>query len=161
MKVICVIGIVGLAAAGAFTVRAEVPSAVSAVRVPDVEKENIPAAQTAVLRQIIGLIDQNRTDEAATLFASLQKKDEPASPIQEFVSARLDIAQGRYTEALQRLAQIAVFHNRDAEWAPAALFFEGLVYKQTGHPETARQVSEDLLLGWPESAWSRRADELK
>ena len=77
-----------------------------------------------------------------------------------FGSAKLAVEQGRYTEALKSLAQISVFHGRDPV-VPAAVFYEGLVYKQTGQLETARQTAEELVLGWPESDWSRRAEELK
>jgi hypothetical protein len=78
-----------------------------------------------------------------------------------FETARQAVDQGQYKEALETLAQISVFHSRDPEWVPAAVFYEGLVYKQTGHPEAARHAAEELLLGWPDSAWSRRAGELK
>ena len=76
-------------------------------------------------------------------------------------SAQREIEQGHYTDALNHLAQITIFHSRDPNIAPAAVFYEALVYKQTGHPEAARQTAEELVLGWPGSDWSRRADELK
>ena len=78
-----------------------------------------------------------------------------------FKSARQAVEQKRYAEALETLAQITVLNSRDQELAPAAVFYEGFVYKQTGHSEAARQAAEELLLGWPGSEWSRRAEELK
>jgi hypothetical protein len=78
-----------------------------------------------------------------------------------FESARLAVEQGHYKEALQDLAQITIGHSRDGEWMPAALFYEGMVYKQTGRPEAAAYVAEELTVGWPASDWSRRAEELK
>jgi len=78
-----------------------------------------------------------------------------------FQSAKQAVEQERYTEALKTLAQISVFHSRDPELAPAAVFYEGLVCKRTGQLEAARQTAEELVLGWPESDWSRRAEELK
>ncbi len=78
-----------------------------------------------------------------------------------FATARQAVEQGRYTEALQTLAQISVLHSHDAKWVPAAVFYEGLVYKQTGCPEAAAYAAEELTIGWPESEWSRRAGELK
>jgi hypothetical protein len=76
-------------------------------------------------------------------------------------SARMAVEQGRYKEALQDLAQITIGRSRDGDWIPAALFYEGMVYKQTGRPEAAAYVAEELTVGWPSSDWSRRAEELK
>jgi hypothetical protein len=78
-----------------------------------------------------------------------------------FESARLAVEQGQFTEALQNLAQITIVHSRDGEWVPAALFYEGVVYKKTGQPEAAAYVAEELTVGWPTSDWSRRTEELK
>jgi len=155
MKGVSLIGIVSLAFACAVSALAEVQT--PAVRTPETlrtEKKNSPAEQPALLRQILGLIDQNRIDEASTLFETARKMDKASPPMLEYLHARLAIARESYTEALQHLAQISVFYSRDPEWAPAAVFFEGLVYKRTGQAEAARQAAGDLLLGWPESEWS-------
>ncbi len=162
MKGVRIIGIIGLAAVCAVPARSE--ETVPAARVPEtplVKSEGRSAEQPAILYQVAGLIDQNRTDEALALFETARKTDKASPAMLEYLSARLAMAKGQYTEALQHLAQVTVVYSRDTEWAPAALFYEGLIYKQTGHPEAARQTAEELLLGWPESDWIRRAEELK
>jgi hypothetical protein len=75
--------------------------------------------------------------------------------------AQLAFERGQYTEALQQLVPVMVTADRNAEWFPAALFLEGLIYQKTGQTEAAAYTADELSLGWPDSVWGRRAAELK
>ena len=160
MKRILIIGIVGLSAAWAVSAGAEVPATVHTPAVPAGKGAGSPE-QTVVLNQVLGLLDQNRADDAAALLETVPKTDNAFSPMKEYLQARLAFERGQYTEALQHLAQVENFGGRDSEWLPASVFLEGMVYKKTGQTEAATFAAQELVLGWPESVWSRRAEELK
>jgi hypothetical protein len=36
-----------------------------------------------------------------------------------------------------------------------------MIYKKNGQTNAAAFAAEELMLGWPESVWSRRTEELK
>ncbi|HNX53056.1 MAG TPA: hypothetical protein PKI68_04860 [Pontiellaceae bacterium] len=160
MKRILIIGIVGLSAVCAVSSGAEVPAAVHTPAALPAGKGAGSPEQTAVLNQVLGLLDQSRTDDAAALLEKVPQAD-AFSPMKEYLQARLAFERGQYTEALQHLAQVENFGGRDSEWLPASVFLEGMVYKKTGQTEAAAFTAQELVLGWPESVWSRRAAELK
>lgn len=161
MKRTLIIGIAGLSAAWAVSAGAEVAAAVHTPAALPAAKNAGSPEQTAVLNQVLGLLDQNRTDDAAVLLETVLKTDSAVSPMKEYLQARLAFAREQYTVALQHLAQVENFGGRDSEWLPASVFLEGMVYKKTGQTEAAAFAAQELVLGWPESVWSRRAEELK
>jgi tetratricopeptide (TPR) repeat protein len=151
MKKLILIGIIGLAACTVSFAQAVKAAVTNAV------------APTALFpeEQFRTLLEQNRLDEAATLLASLENKEGIAHGITGYARARLAFERGQYTEALQHLAQIQGFNNRNSEELPAAVFLEGMIYKKNGQTNAAAFAAEELMLGWPESVWSRRTEELK
>ncbi len=113
------------------------------------------------LRQVLGLMDQNRMNEAFALLETVPKSENNGLPLQNYLFARRSYERGEYTTALQYLAQVTTSFDRNSEWLPAALFLEGMVYRKNGQAEAVTYVAKELVLGWPESDWSRRAEELK
>ena len=79
----------------------------------------------------------------------------------EYIKARLAADRQDYTSALQHLANIVAFYNRDPEWLPAATFFEGTIYKNTGYRNSADNIAEELKRNYPEKYWGIRAEQLK
>lgn len=119
---------------------------------------NDPAAQLYV---VLALIEQGRPDESEVLLSALETSRDVPPVMLAYVRARLAFSREQYKEALQYIAQVEVLHSRDREWDPAARFLEGMIYVKTGRAQAAADVAEELMLGWPDSLWSRRAAELK
>lgn len=159
MKAAWIIGTLWLAAicttaAGAEPKPAQPPAALPA------GKSGAAADQTPVLNQVAGLLDQNRTDEAAALLETLPQAGSASVPLKDYLCARLAFARGQYTETLNALARAQMAGRPGDEWLPAAIFLEGMVYKKTGPATAAASAAEELKRGWPDSEWSRRAAEL-
>ena len=124
-------------------------------------RANHPMAALSSFYETLGLLEQNRLDEASARLAVLETGNRIPPFMIEYVRARIAFDRKQYTEALQYLANVTLAHSRDSEWTPAGVFLEGMIYKKTGQTETVAYVAEELTLGWPESIWSRRAAELK
>ncbi len=156
MKGISFIGIITFAAACAVFAATNIPQSVSS---PAAAVQAVSEPQPEVLHQVLGLVDQNRLDEASVLFETV-RNTAGTSPMGKYLVARLAFERGQYTEALQHLSQVMLSGGRNSEWLPAAVFLEGMIYKKNGQPEAAAYAAEELVLGWPESVWARRRAEL-
>ncbi len=126
------------------------------------QDKNSSYAPLAALYQVLILLEQDASAE--TVAQALSKISDPrqiSAPIAEFIAGRMAMDKRAYDVALQHFANILVFHGRDPEWAPAAAFYEGVVYKRTGYLESASNIADELRIAYPDADWGRRADELK
>jgi len=120
-----------------------------------------PLTKEAGLYHILTILEQGKTEEAATLFQTLEKKEKlSATAMPEYIRGRLSFSAKKYKTALKYFSNVVVFHSRDLEWMPAATFYEGMVYKKTGYLVAAGHVADELKMVYPDTYWSRRASEL-
>lgn len=125
------------------------------------QSNNSRFAALAGLYSVLIQIEQNQLEEAARTFQLVRDPDSISAAVSEFVRGRLAMDKREYEAALKSFSNILVFHSRDPEWAPAATFYEGLVYKKTGYLESASNVVSELTIAYPDAYWGRRAGELK
>ncbi len=118
-------------------------------------------AAEAALYEVLALIEEDKSAEAATAFAAVNNPEADFPAMTELIRGRLAMAEKKYPAALQHFSNVIVFHSRDAEWMPAATFYEGKVYRKTGYLVAALNIAEELELAYPDTVWSRRAAELK
>ncbi len=124
-------------------------------------KRNAPSSGLTGMYTTLAMAEQNRNDDAAKIFAAVDKADAISEPMALFVRARLAMTKREYRQALQYLARVVILHDKDTEWVPAATLYEGLVYKRTGYLEAAGNVAKELVERYPDGYWTRRAEELK
>ncbi len=120
-----------------------------------------PFVDEASLYAVLALIEEKKITEATNAFAAIQNPEAISPAMTEVIRGRLAMAEKKYSEALQHFANGVVHHGRDAEWLPAATFYEGMVCRKTGYLVAALNIAEELELAYPDSIWSRRAVELK
>lgn len=126
------------------------------------EKKGSSYAPLAGLYKVLVLLEQGKSsDEVAGAFSAISDPDRISEPISEYIRGRLAIEKREYETALQHFSNIEVYHRRDAEWAPAAAYYEAVVYNRTGYLEAAANVVEEFKIAYADSYWGVRADELK
>jgi tetratricopeptide (TPR) repeat protein len=126
------------------------------------QKKNSAYAPLAGLYQVLILLEQNKpADNVSQAFSQISDPEQISAPIAHFIRGRLAMETRSYDEALQHFSEVVVYHSRDPEWAPAAAFYEGAVYKRTGYLESASAIADELKIAYPDADWGRRADELK
>ena len=111
--------------------------------------------------KVVALLDTRKFSEADAAFKALENPDELAPAMSDYIRARLADHQEKYREALLHISALAIYHGRDAEWLPSATLLEGQIYKKTNRPEAAKNVAEELMIGYPGTRWSRAGEELK
>lgn len=126
------------------------------------QAKNSEYAPLSRLYQVLVLLEKDAKDPAAAqAVAQIDNPEDISKPIAEFIRGRLAMAARKYDVALQHFSNVIVYHGRDPEWAPAAAFYEGNVYKRTGYLESASNIADELKIAYPDADWGRRADELK
>ena len=120
-----------------------------------------PFASEAELYDVMILIDEGRSGDAAIKLAETGAPESVSPAMTEVIRARLMMEQKNWPQALQHVANVAAFYSRDPEWMPAAAFYEGSIYKRTGYLQAASNIVAELEMTYPEGWWSRRAAELK
>ncbi len=126
------------------------------------QKKNSTYAPLAGLYQVLVLLEQNKpVDDVSRAFSQISDPEKISAPIAHFIRGRLAMETRSYEEALQHFSNIVVYNSRDPEWAPAAAFYEGVVYRRTGYLESASAIADELKIAYPDADWGRRADELK
>jgi hypothetical protein len=107
------------------------------------------------------LLDQNKPDQARTVFASIEDPDAVSAPMAEYIRGKLALADGDHRQAMQHAAKIIAFHSRDPEWLPPATGLEALIYQQTGQLKKAETVANELMMAYPGTQWSRLGERIK
>ncbi|MCF7849951.1 MAG: hypothetical protein K9M45_13950 [Kiritimatiellales bacterium] len=118
-------------------------------------------AAEAHMYHVVALIDGDKLEEAEAAFKELENPDEMSPAMSEYIRARFAEKNKNYREALLHISNVVAFHSRDTEWMPVVTVFEGQIYKKTGYLEAAKNVAEELILGYPDTRWSREGEKLK
>jgi tetratricopeptide (TPR) repeat protein len=109
---------------------------------------------------LIMMEERTPVAEVSAEFDQIKNPEQISSVMSEYILGRMAIEAREYETALKHFSKILVFNSRDPEWVPAATFQEGLIYKKTGYLEAASNVASELRIGYPDSFWGRRADDL-
>ena len=126
------------------------------------QSKNSNYASLAGLYQILILLEQGGSE--ADVLAAFSKIESPAKvsgAITEYLRGRLALLNRDYENALEHFSKVVVYPSRDPEWAPAAAYYEAVVYKRTGYLESAANIAKEFEIAYPGSYWGTRANELK
>jgi len=115
----------------------------------------------ARMYNVVALFDAGKSQEAIDAFEKIENPEEFSPAMTEYIRARIAEANKDYRQALMYISNVIAFHSRDAEWMPVVTLLEGKIYKKTGNLEAAKNVADELILGYPDSRWSREGEELK
>ncbi|QHI70761.1 hypothetical protein [Tichowtungia aerotolerans] len=126
------------------------------------QKKNSQYAPLAGLYKVLVMLEQKKTPEdVARALSAISKPEEISSSISEYIQGRLAMEKRDYETALQHFSNVLVYNSRDAEWVPAATYYEAAVYKRTGYLESMAHIAKEFEIAYPEGYWSVRAEELK
>lgn len=107
------------------------------------------------------LLDQGQLTEAKAVFAGVEDPGSVSVVLNEYILGKIALGDGRLRDAMQHVASIIAFHSRNTEWMPAATVLEARIYQQSGRPEKAAAVANELLIAYPGSRWSQLGEEIK
>jgi len=123
--------------------------------------ENTTQQKIADLYYCLILIEQDRVEDAKTVFARISDPDQYSQPMAEYIRGRIALEEGAYRQAMMHAAEIIAFYSRDVEWMPPATALEALIYQRTGQLQKAGIVADELMMAYPGSQWSRLGEKIK
>jgi len=122
---------------------------------------NARQADAANLYFTLLLLDQGKTDNANTVFATVVNPEEISVPMAEHIRGRLAIERGDYRQTMQHISKILAFHSNEIEWLPPATALEARVYQETGQLKKAESVAKELIMAYPGTRWSKLGEKIK
>jgi tetratricopeptide (TPR) repeat protein len=107
------------------------------------------------------LIDQHKIDDAKAVFSNVINPEQVSVPMMEYFRGQLALDSGDYRQAMQHVSKIIAFYSRDAEWLPPATVLEARIYQDTGRPDKAELVADELMMAYPGTQWSKLGEKIK
>ena len=116
-----------------------------------------PLAENLIAFELLAQIDEGR---AAAVASALEKSELTIqTPAMEMVRARIAYAAGDMKTALRHFSRVQAFHYREADWLAPALFYEALIYRNTGSASAESFAVRELKASDPVGRWYKKAVE--
>ncbi len=125
------------------------------------QMEDPASADIASLYFVMMLLDQGKTADAKTVFASVADPDSFSVPMAEYIRGKIALEEGDPRQAMQHVAGIIAFHSRDAEWMAPSTVLEARIYQRLGQPQKADAVANELIIAYPGTQWSKLGQQIK
>jgi len=123
--------------------------------------EGTEAAQLATLWTAYCNVMLDRQGTAALFVeeaGEFTREQKPYS-LAKMVQGKIEIESLDYDDAMEKLAQAVVSADVGYSWTPELTYLVGLCYENLNLPDTAREVYKEVILFYPDSPWSDKAQE--
>ncbi|MGE9295227.1 MAG: tetratricopeptide repeat protein, partial [Puniceicoccales bacterium] len=100
--------------------------------------------------------------QTAALFVEKAGNFEPDQKpysLAKMVTGKIELEALDYMDAMELLAQAVVTADVGYNWTPELTYMVGLCYENLDLPDTAREVYKEVILFYPDSQWSDKAQE--
>lgn len=130
--------------------------------IAQIRQTNHPAhLDAASLYFAMLLLDQGKAGDAKTVFAGVANPEAVSVPMAEYLRGKIALEEGNPRQSMLHVARILALHSREAEWLAPATVLEARIYQQTGRPEKAVVVANELIMAYPGTQWSALGEQIK
>lgn len=125
------------------------------------QAEGTEAATLATLWSAYCNVEQNRLQMAEIFVdeAGDFGPEDRAYSLARLVNAKVQLKDQDFTDAMKEAAQGVVAADVGYNWMPELTFTVGECYENLEQPDTAREVFNEVILFYPDSAWAEAAKE--
>lgn len=109
------------------------------------------------------LIKSNLADQAETLLRNngwFENINENSKPEELFILAELMKLKSNYNRAIELVSYIIAFNSQDPEWTQPAELLCAELYTELEMYDSAEEVIDQILLLYPDSLESEKAEQL-